>query len=184
MLHFLTTWRHRKNLEPNFSPVMCIREVHLSDSGLFNFATDSVKLAFSPAWLSLPKSQGSCDPSWHVTEPHLQGWGALCPPGHSWDLLCNSSVTSWVHFCRKGEATTAQQGTKQDWSTKLLLLLGENGVLLAFVQGTTGKAFLGKVFMPHAGNSALWTAAASRLTPLGCASKGDKKRALCFQQEK
>lgn len=53
------------------------------------------------------------------------------------------------------------------------------------VQGMTGKAFLGKVFIPLTGNTSLWAAAAaaSRLTPLGCASERDKKRALCFQHK-
>lgn len=94
-------------------------------------------------------SQGSCDPSRHLAEPHLQGWGGLCPPGHSWDLLCSSSLPPWVHSCRKGEATAAQQGTKQDWSIKFLLLLGENRVcLVSACTGNDRQSFPGKGLHP------------------------------------
>lgn len=171
---------YRRNLEPDLSPVTCIRGVRLSNPGLFNFAMNSVKLAFIPAWLNLPKSQGSCDPSWHLSEPHLQGWGSFA-------LLATAEICCGIPLYLPGDTSVGREklqlhNRKQniEWSTKL----PENGVCLTFVQRMTGKGFLGKVIIPRSGNSSLWAAsAASRLTPLGCASKWDKKRGLCFQQK-
>lgn len=46
------------------------------------------------------------------------------------------------------------------------------------VQVGTGTAFLGKVCIPCAGNSSSRAAAASRLTPWGCASKRAQKSSV------
>lgn len=50
-----TPWQHGGTGET--LNLMCIRGVHLSNPGLFNFAVNSVKLAFTPAWLN-PQEPG------------------------------------------------------------------------------------------------------------------------------
>lgn len=84
MLHSLTTWRHRRNLQPNFSPVMCIRGVHLSNPCLFNFAMSSVKLAFQLDWIN-PRARG-------VVIPADISQSLTCKAGEAFALLATAEI--------------------------------------------------------------------------------------------
>lgn len=101
--------------------------------------------------------------------------GSFCPPGQSRDLLRNSSVPPWLQFCRKGEATTALQGTRQEQSVKLLLLLGESGVGLASVcAGRDRHSFPGKGLHPPC-----WELFLADSSSMGlCQQKSPKERSV------